>query len=103
MPENNTTEDKGDVAAVERWAQAYKDLTAEISKVIAGQQQVIEKSLQIRLCGTRLVAGRGRHNLFERCFAGLSFERLGIDSLQLLSILRAGLNFGDQIGRTQLP
>ena len=33
----------GDVAAVEKWGQTYKDLAAEISKTIVGQKDVIEQ------------------------------------------------------------
>ncbi|MDP6523118.1 MAG: MoxR family ATPase [Kiritimatiellia bacterium] len=40
MPEN-----KEDVAAVAKWGQTYKELAAEISKVIVGQTNVIEQMI----------------------------------------------------------
>ena len=43
MAENKIAEAKDDVAAVAKWGQAYKDLVAEISNVIVGQQEVIEQ------------------------------------------------------------
>lgn len=41
MDEKQTNE-KQDGASVEKWGQAYKDLKAEMSKVIVGQDEVIE-------------------------------------------------------------
>lgn len=43
MAEKTTTGARDDVAAVAKWGQAYKDLVAEISKVIVGQHEVIEQ------------------------------------------------------------
>jgi len=39
----NNTEDKNDIAAVEEWPEAYEKLMTEISKVIVGQQDVLEQ------------------------------------------------------------
>jgi len=55
---NKQTEDKKDVAAVEKWPEAYKALTAEISKVIVGQQEVIEQMVVAMLArGHALLEG----------------------------------------------
>ena len=44
MAENQTT-DKKDVAAVEKWPEAYKNLMSQISKVIVGQEEIIEQMI----------------------------------------------------------
>jgi len=57
---NDTTDGPApdDVAAVEKWGQTYKDLTAEISKVIIGQQEVIEQMVVAMLArGHALLEG----------------------------------------------
>ncbi len=51
-------EHEGDEAAVAKWGQTYKDLTAEISKVIVGQQEVIEQMVVVILArGHALLEG----------------------------------------------
>ena len=50
--------DRDDVAAVEKWSQTYKDLTAQISKVIIGQEEVIEQMVVAMLArGHALLEG----------------------------------------------
>ncbi len=58
MAKKETTEAKVDLAAVEEWGQTYKDLTAEISKVIIGQEEVIEQMVVAMLArGHALLEG----------------------------------------------
>jgi len=38
-------DDKNDAAAVEKWPEAYKNLTEQISKVIVGQEEIIEQMI----------------------------------------------------------
>jgi MoxR-like ATPase len=50
--------ERDDVAAVEQWGQTYKDLTAQVSKVIIGQQEVIEQMVVAMLArGHALLEG----------------------------------------------
>ncbi len=54
----NQSEDNNDVAAVEKWPEAYKNLITEVSKVIVGQQDVIEQMVVTMLArGHALLEG----------------------------------------------
>ena len=57
MAENNTADNSNDVAAVAKWPEVYKNLMTEVSKVIVGQEDVIEQMVVAML-------GRG-HALLE--------------------------------------
>ncbi len=51
-------ERNGDIAAVEKWGQTYKDLIDEMSKVIVGQREVIEQMVTVILArGHALLEG----------------------------------------------
>ncbi|MDP6544697.1 MAG: MoxR family ATPase [Phycisphaerae bacterium] len=57
MAENNTVDNSNDAAAVAKWPEVYKNLMVEVSKVIVGQEDVIEQMVVAML-------GRG-HALLE--------------------------------------
>jgi len=57
MAENKTADNSNDVAAVAKWPEVYKNLMTEVSKVIVGQEDVIEQMVVAML-------GRG-HALLE--------------------------------------
>ncbi len=58
VAKKDSTKAKNDLAAVEKWGQTYKDLTTEISKVIIGQQDVIEQMVVAMLArGHALLEG----------------------------------------------
>jgi len=55
---NNEPADQNDIAAVEKWPEAYKALMTEISKVIVGQEEVLEQMVVAMLArGHALLEG----------------------------------------------
>ena len=57
MAENKTVDNSNDIATVKKWPEVYNNLMTEVSKVIVGQQDVIEQMVVAML-------GRG-HALLE--------------------------------------